>query len=195
MEAVCETCKKTKRIYAHGVCRKCYMDEYNKRPYVVAKHAECERKRRAMGLAKVSEDRRKNSPKRVAWREKYNSSYYKRNRDKLIQYQRQYRRNKDNTSKQTTWKQRRRNRAAGVIATMTESDWITMLLEHNNSCFYCGSSGIPLYREHKTPLSRGGNFTPENIVPACRSCNTRKGAKTVEEYREYLIRIGESPCF
>jgi 5-methylcytosine-specific restriction endonuclease McrA len=34
----------------------------------------------------------------------------------------------------------------------------------------------------KIPLSKGGNHDEENLTIACRSCNSKKGNKTYEEY-------------
>lgn len=62
-------------------------------------------------------------------------------------------------------------------------------------CWYCGrevfpaasSTGIDMeVIEHQTPVSRGGSRGPENMVWACASCNSRKGTRTLEEYRVYL---------
>jgi hypothetical protein len=36
--------------------------------------------------------------------------------------------------------------------------------------------------DHRLPVSRGGTDALENLVLACRSCNSAKGAKTVEEF-------------
>ena len=41
-------------------------------------------------------------------------------------------------------------------------------------CAYCGTSGVPLQRDCVLPISRGGRYTLDNIVPACRSCNASK---------------------
>lgn len=43
--------------------------------------------------------------------------------------------------------------------------------------------------EHLLPQCRGGTSDPENLVTACKSCNTAKRYRTVEEYREYLIKL------
>lgn len=40
--------------------------------------------------------------------------------------------------------------------------------------------------EHKTPLIRGGKNNYDNLEIACKSCNSKKGSKTVEEYYIYL---------
>lgn len=47
-------------------------------------------------------------------------------------------------------------------------------------CVYCGSNN-DLTLDHLTPFSRGGDESPENLVTCCRSCNSRKGARTPQE--------------
>jgi hypothetical protein len=42
------------------------------------------------------------------------------------------------------------------------------------------------HREHVIPRSRGGNNGPDNYLPACRTCNLRKGARTPEEWYRSL---------
>lgn len=46
-------------------------------------------------------------------------------------------------------------------------------------CQYCGGPAENL--DHVTPRSRGGTHTWENVVAACRACNTRKGDRSPEE--------------
>ncbi|MEE9299048.1 MAG: HNH endonuclease [Acidimicrobiia bacterium] len=43
-------------------------------------------------------------------------------------------------------------------------------------CQYCGRNAENL--DHVVPRSRGGDHTWENVVAACRPCNTRKGNRT-----------------
>jgi len=57
-------------------------------------------------------------------------------------------------------------------------------------CWYCGSYMYPLGNwqvEHQNPRAQGGDDHHENLVPACRECNTRKGNRTVEQYRRSLL--------
>jgi hypothetical protein len=49
------------------------------------------------------------------------------------------------------------------------------------ACWYCG--GCVAERDHKMPRSRGGTNDPDNIAPACWTCNSTKSARTVEEFR------------
>lgn len=41
-------------------------------------------------------------------------------------------------------------------------------------CAYCGAPAPRLQRDCVLPLSRGGRYTLDNIVPACPSCNASK---------------------
>lgn len=44
-------------------------------------------------------------------------------------------------------------------------------------CWICG--GPPETIDHVIPISRGGSNWPSNLRPACKACNSRKGAKIV----------------
>jgi hypothetical protein len=57
------------------------------------------------------------------------------------------------------------------------------------TCAYCGQLFGPhdLTREHIVPVSRDGPDTWCNVVAACRSCNTRKAARTPEQARMPLL--------
>lgn len=57
----------------------------------------------------------------------------------------------------------------------------------NTRCYYCNEKVGINYRtvDHKTPISRGGETIPENLVMSCERCNSEKGFLTEEEYREY----------
>ncbi len=56
---------------------------------------------------------------------------------------------------------------------------------HHDRCFYCGSKRVDAF-DHMQPRSRGGSNHPSNLVPVCRRCNSQKGSKTLEEYRETM---------
>lgn len=47
-------------------------------------------------------------------------------------------------------------------------------------CRYCGSTAKPPHCDHVVPFSKGGKSTPDNLVVACASCNSRKGAKLLK---------------
>lgn len=75
---------------------------------------------------------------------------------------------------------RRRSVLANIIATLTVDQWSSALENHDFRCAYCGrrfSKEFPATQDHVVPLSRGGHHTAENVVPACKPCNSRKKDK------------------
>lgn len=61
---------------------------------------------------------------------------------------------------------------------LDEGAWTKVLGEFNYECAYCGSDD-DLEQDHIIPVNDGGTYEIENIVPACRRCNSSKGAKDV----------------
>jgi 5-methylcytosine-specific restriction endonuclease McrA len=49
-----------------------------------------------------------------------------------------------------------------------------VLRELWGGCAYCGATDRPLQRDCVLPISRGGRYTLDNVVPACASCNASK---------------------
>lgn len=190
----CRECGKTRIHAGHGLCATCYSRWYKKDPKHKREHAERERRRRQENPEHVRKlDRQRNqTKKRKKWKRQYQRRYYLENREHLLEYQREYRKD---TQRQTIYKARRRNRVNGLKATLTPDEWERILEEHNHSCFYCGATDCELEMEHKIPASRGGGLTADNIVPACGICNRRKDIKTVKEYYDYLVSLGEEPRF
>jgi 5-methylcytosine-specific restriction endonuclease McrA len=62
-----------------------------------------------------------------------------------------------------------------IESKLTAAEWTEIKNAHNQKCFYCQATGIPLTMDHLIPLSKGGHHVKGNIVPACRSCNAKKG--------------------
>jgi len=82
--------------------------------------------------------------------------------------------------KEAMRKARRRALAAGLPATLTVDEWEAILGRFNHSCAYCGTTG-EMEQDHVIPLSKGGPYTADNIVPACKSCNSSKGNRWTEQ--------------
>ena len=68
--------------------------------------------------------------------------------------------------------------------TLTWFEWEETKKVFSYRCAYCGkkeTENNKLEMEHIIPASRGGGFTKENIIPACRKCNMKKFNHTPEE--------------
>ena len=67
------------------------------------------------------------------------------------------------------------NKLGAAINDFTAAQWCEMQVAFDHRCAYCGKRAKGhLTQDHLTPLSKGGNHTLSNIVPACRSCNSKK---------------------
>lgn len=58
-----------------------------------------------------------------------------------------------------------------------------LFIRDHYSCQYCGmdSDSSALTMDHIVPRSRGGASTWENVVTACKSCNQRKGNRSLKD--------------
>jgi 5-methylcytosine-specific restriction endonuclease McrA len=61
-------------------------------------------------------------------------------------------------------------------------EWYILKVMFENRCVYCNKKPRILTMDHRIPISRGGKHEANNIVPACRSCNSKKHTKTFEEF-------------
>ncbi len=78
-----------------------------------------------------------------------------------------------NRSRRARAARKRKRRMDRVDHDLTVEQW-TMLTAAWEGCAYCGATGTALQRDCVLALSRGGRYTLDNIVPACRSCNASK---------------------
>lgn len=93
---------------------------------------------------------------------------------------------------------RRQRRVAAADNDLTAIQW-DAIQEAWGSCAYCGATGVPMQKDCVLPISRGGRYTEENVVPACRSCNASKCNEEVTHWlrrkrldeRAFLVRLYE----
>lgn len=57
---------------------------------------------------------------------------------------------------------------------LTTNEWEAAIQSFDNACAFCGSDDKELTKDHLLPLSKGGHMSKENIIPACRPCNSSK---------------------
>lgn len=82
---------------------------------------------------------------------------------------------------------KRKRRVDAADNDLTPAQW-EAIQRAWEGCAYCGaqaSTDASLQRDCVLPISRGGRYTLENVVPACRSCNA---SKCNEEVTHWLRR-------
>ena len=67
-----------------------------------------------------------------------------------------------------------RARLAGVASTATAEHEKAIKAAYKGRCAYCGRKPKQLTIDHVIPLAKGGSHIPENLVPACKPCNSAK---------------------
>jgi 5-methylcytosine-specific restriction endonuclease McrA len=78
------------------------------------------------------------------------------------------------------WRDRQRKaKRRALIAgdTVSMEEWIEICSAHDHRCKYCGERPEVLEMDHVVALSLGGKHEASNIVPACKPCNSSKGAR------------------
>jgi 5-methylcytosine-specific restriction endonuclease McrA len=125
-------------------------------------------------------------------------AYYEKNRDRLrAQYKRWYQENREDIrAKARAYaaanleKGRARAHKRRGAEPASSPEVIELMKAHKEMpCYYCGYfDPNPFNRttDHIVPVSSGlpNTQSPENLVPACRSCNCSKGDKSLEVWLE-----------
>lgn len=159
-----------------------------------------EQERKALAVIRAAEWAAKNREKskaiKRAWyerhREEINAKQREKNKDpERKAFMREYapKHRAANPDLYLTYGHNRKAKLLGA-GTHTEKEWLAKAAAYGGACCYCGRLG-PLARDHDIPLARGGANTIDNIVPACGSCNSKKGTLTGAEFRRRLV--GEGP--
>jgi 5-methylcytosine-specific restriction endonuclease McrA len=66
-----------------------------------------------------------------------------------------------------------------------------VFLRDGGRCQYCNAAAESI--DHIVPRSRGGTHTWENVVAACRACNSKKRDRLLEETSFVLLSMPREP--
>jgi len=137
------------------------------------------------------------------WVKEYPKNYYEENKEWIKEKAKIYRGKnknkiakktsqwqKDNTDKVNIITQRYIAKKAKLPFTLTSSEWDNIKKDFGGKCAYCGISEADhlekwdevIHQEHFIALSKGGEFTHNNIIPSCKKCNASKGSKDFFEW-------------
>ena len=97
--------------------------------------------------------------------------------DKYKEHRRVYERSRPDARRAKCAKRRACKREA-PINDLTASQWRDIKVAYGHRCVYCGRKMQRLTMDHVIPLSKGGSHTVQNVVPACMSCNSKKGDRS-----------------
>lgn len=130
--------------------------------------------------------RKENRSRILLYKKQYNDEhkearqqYYEANKERLSENRKLWRDN--NRDRRQIANQRRRTLKKALPATLTEEEWKETKEYFSNRCAYCGRK-LKLTQDHFVPLSKGGSYTQENIVPACNTCNSSKQTSEFTEW-------------
>jgi 5-methylcytosine-specific restriction protein A len=86
----------------------------------------------------------------------------------------------------------RRARLANVGGTFTAQQALWRIEYFGWHCVYCKKelTERTVTLDHQIPICRGGTDWPSNLVPACKSCNSKKHKKTAFEYQAIMLGAG-----
>lgn len=107
----------------------------------------------------------------------YKKLYRIKNRDKIREYDQTKRSTPEGRMQRIKNQQARLARKRVLQNDFDLNHWGSCKSFFNHQCAYCGTSDVKLQQEHFIPLSKGGEYTVNNIVPSCRRCNNSKHAK------------------
>lgn len=98
--------------------------------------------------------------------------YYREHRQDIINKTKQYQIEHPEVYRNSN--RNYRARKAKAKGSFSKIEWLELCGLYDNRCAYCNQKIVALQPDHIIPLVRGGSNDIENIVPACKSCNTSK---------------------
>lgn len=123
----------------------------------------------------------------------YRAEYQKNNKEKIAKQQAEYRSTKYGRAKYLLNGYQRSDCKNKVIKALNRGectltvDWIVDNIFSGQSCVYCGESDWT-----KLGCDRKDSWfphTPENCVPCCNDCNTKKGTTPYDLYMKMIGKI------
>ena len=83
------------------------------------------------------------------------------------------------------YKHYRNAKEKSLIATLSDEDWKECLLFFNNKDAYTGLSMGIISRDHVIPLSKGGCYVKQNIIPCDKFINSSKNKSDMETWYKH----------
>ena len=105
--------------------------------------------------------------------------YFTANKDKIISLKKAYIKEcyKKNPQKFFNYAHKRKALKNQLPCNFSIEEWEDCKKHFNTECAYCGTKASCLSRDHFVPITKQGEYTKNNIIPACKTCNSSKGNK------------------
>jgi len=158
-------------------------------------------------LARNLDKKRSSSRHRKLWRKEYESlgstrqnrkkesqKYYLKNKDEILKRNKEYHKSiaskrkeylsiwrKENKEKMREYYHKRKSLLLNATKNDLTSKQIEELYKLHPYCEYCGCKEN-LSLDHIVSLFKGGENSINNVTIACKSCNSSKGIKSLEEW-------------
>lgn len=145
--------------------------EAKREEYLAKNKANREANRDRINAERAAKNRQNPEPARQRARAWYNA-----NRERARAQARKWKR-KNPEKRLESQRERRAKKKGAPIIKLTAAQWALILDYFGHACAYCGVTGVSLTQDHVVPLSRGGEHSAANVVPACVHCNSRKFAR------------------
>lgn len=84
-----------------------------------------------------------------------------------------------NVDKKRMYSFNRKSLERGAGGRLSADEWKELCNKYDNKCLCCGVGG-GLTKDHIVPVTMGGTTDIDNIQPLCKSCNSKKGNKTID---------------
>lgn len=114
-------------------------------------------------------------------KERY-KKYYVENKETISARMSQYHAKEESKQRNRIRMNKRKALKRSLLNTLTENDWNKCMNHFSNSCSYCGESEKNIHQDHFVPLSKGGEYTKYNIIPACETCNIKKSDRDFKDW-------------
>lgn len=206
----CSNCDKEKEYFAKDLCGACYQRQWRENNPEKAKaitsrhHRKNQEKRKEEARRYYQRHSEKIKCRARCWElehpehtRKRKAQYYQdhqermkeisrlwseENPEKMREYQCHYRkRNKEKMRIDANNRRAREMKAAGYVSLEQLNARIKY---YGGLCYICGGPYGEI--DHVIPLSKGGSNWPANLRPICKSCNTSKGIKYLQEFSQRL---------
>lgn len=182
-----------------GFCINCKDCERERKKGKQNYNAEYQRKYHELNREKINTQARDRRNANIEKERAKKKEYYLKNKETILaKHREKWHNDPEYRQKQNEWKSkhrktekgrqisknakhRRKARQRGLDHSLTFEQWEKIKSQFDFKCAYCGCEG-ELTRDHFVPLINGGEFSINNIIPACKHCNDSKYAKDFFEW-------------